>query len=147
MEYGNGTKRVYTADVIVEEKGMVLLIKRSERSNAFPNFYAIPGGKVDSGESVEEAAVREAKEEIGVEVKLIGKLGVYSEPGRDPRGNYVSTVFIGEIMGDQKPVAGDDAKSYEWVDVYKAARELNMAFDHNRILSDYLDFRKARGLA
>src|SRR5437879_13727889 len=92
------------ADVIAEIDGKVVLIERKN----FPFGWAIPGGFVDFGETVEQAAVREAREEISVEVELRELLGVYSRPDRDPRGQTITVVYIGCAQGT--PQAHDDAK-------------------------------------
>ena len=97
------------ADVIIEltdfpDRPIVLI----ERANP-PYGWAIPGGFVDSGEIVEQAAVREAQEEVGLDVRLIALLGIYSDPVRDSRGHTVTAVYVGEAAGT--PVAADDAKN------------------------------------
>ena len=123
-------------DVIVEltgnhEKSIVLI----ERKNP-PYGWALPGGFVDVGETLANAAVREAKEEISLDVELTALLGCYSNPQRDNRGHTVSAVYIAQASG--KPVAADDAAN---VSVYKLD-ELpgTLAFDHDIILKDYLHF-------
>src|ERR1700737_5574680 len=92
------------ADVIAEIGNRIVLIERKN----FPEGWAIPGGFVDFGETVEQAAIREAKEEISLEVEIRALLGIYSRPDRDPRGQTITAVYIARAMG--APVAADDAK-------------------------------------
>ncbi len=126
-----------TVDIIIElldyENKIVLI----ERNNE-PKGWAIPGGFVDMGESLEDAARREAKEETNLDVNLYVQLKTYSDPKRDPRFHTVSTVFIATASG--MPVAGDDAKN---IKIY-SMDELpdNLAFDHNLILKDYIFYKK-----
>ncbi len=118
-----------TVDIIIEvESGIVLI----ERKNP-PHGWAIPGGFVDYGETVEAAAVREAKEETGLDVQLTGLLGVYSDPSRDPRHHTISTVFVAAATG--QPVADDDAAD---AGVFtEDTLPADIAFDHRKILADY----------
>ena len=107
-----------------------------ERRNP-PHGYALPGGFVDVGERLEQAAVREAREETGLDVRLTALLGCYSDPRRDPRGHTVSAVYTAEAIG--KPRAMDDAKA---LDIYPPEHLPSpLAFDHALILQDYLRFR------
>jgi len=116
-------------DIIIACQDHIVLIRRKNP----PGGWAIPGGFVDYGETVEDAAVREAREETSLSVELIDLLGVYSDPGRDPRHHTISTVFV--ARGTGTPAAGDDAAS---LGLFKE-NDLpgTMAFDHARILSDY----------
>jgi ADP-ribose pyrophosphatase YjhB (NUDIX family) len=121
---------VPTVDIIIEvESKGVILIKRKNP----PYGWAIPGGFVDYGESLEEAALREAKEETNLEVELVRQFHTYSAPERDPRHHSISTVYI--ARGKGKPKAQDDAVE---IGVFN---ELNLpdeiAFDHRSILRDY----------
>ncbi len=120
---------VVTVDAIIEVEGGIILIKRKNP----PPGWAIPGGFVDYGESLEDAACREAKEETGLDIKLIRQFHTYSEPGRDPRHHTVSTIFIAAASG--RPVAGDDAK--EAGIFTKDSLPKDIAFDHRQILEDY----------
>jgi 8-oxo-dGTP diphosphatase len=122
------------ADVIVEIGNQIVLIERKN----FPFGWAIPGGFVDFGETVEQAAVREAHEEISLEVELCALLGVYSRPDRDPRGQTVTVVYIGRATGC--PVASDDAQKAGMFD--PATPPSPLAFDHAEILADYRRFRR-----
>jgi 8-oxo-dGTP diphosphatase len=107
-----------------------------ERKNPPPG-YAIPGGFVDVGETVEAAAVREAAEETGLEVRLTALLGIYSDPSRDPRGHTVTAVYVAEATGE--PRAMDDARA---LGIFPLdALPSPLAFDHARVLADYRRFR------
>jgi len=120
-----------TVDIIIEcEKGVILI----ERSNP-PYGWALPGGFVDYGESLEEAATREAKEETNLDLIDLRQFHTYSEPGRDPRFHTISTVFIAEGQGT--PQFGDDAKGLKIVR-YEDLPELEYAFDHKDIIKEYL---------
>ena len=118
-----------TVDIIIEYKNGIVLIERKN----FPFGWAIPGGFVDYGESLETAAIREAKEETNLDVILISQLHTYSSPNRDPRQHTVSTVFTAKGNGILK--AKDDAVNAE-IFTKKNLPE-NMAFDHRKILEDY----------
>lgn len=124
------------ADVIIELKDRpgrpIVLIRRKNP----PYGWAIPGGFVDVGESVESAAAREALEETGLEVENLQLLGIYSDPARDPRGHTASVVYVAEAGGE--PVAGDDAGE---AGVFEPRRAPQAAFDHDKIISDYLEWR------
>lgn len=118
-----------TADVIVEIGGKVLLIRRGNP----PYGWAIPGGFIDYGESAEDAAVREIREETGIEVENLRQFGVYSDPARDPRFHTLTVVFTATSTGT--PLAGDDAAEARLFDLDALPDDL--AFDHGRILEDY----------
>jgi len=111
----------------------IILIKRKN----LPRGWALPGGFVDYGEALEEAARREAKEETGLEVELVRQLHTYSDPARDPRHHTITTVFIARPAGEPTaaPVAADDA---EEIGIFtKASLPEPLMFDHDRILADY----------
>jgi ADP-ribose pyrophosphatase YjhB (NUDIX family) len=120
-----------TVDAIIETNSGIVLIKRKNP----PLGWAIPGGFVDYGETVESAAVREAKEETSLDIRLVRQFHTYSAPERDPRHHTVSTVFIAKADG--KPVASDDAE-----DAGVFTREnlpQDIVFDHRQILEDYFN--------
>lgn len=131
MTYRNPTP---TVDVIVEIDGGIVLIRRTNP----PLGWALPGGFVDEGETVEHAAIREVDEETGLAVELTHLLHVYSDPARDPRQHTLSTVFVGRASGALR--AGDDASDAR---IFSPdALPDDLAFDHARILSDYRHFKE-----
>ena len=123
-----------TVDIIIELRDLVdrpiVLISRKNP----PLGWALPGGFVDIGETVEQAAVREAKEETGLDIQIVKMIGVYSGPRRDPRGHAVSVAFAAFSTGT--PKAADDAASVDVVSPHDLAERL--AFDHSTILADYV---------
>ncbi len=127
---------VPTVDILIEipRQGIVLI----QRANP-PLGWALPGGYVDYGESLETAACREALEETGLRVELLGQFHTYSDPRRDPRQHNITTVFVARASGT--PKAADDARSLEIFRPEDLPRE--MAFDHAAILADYLKVRRA----
>jgi ADP-ribose pyrophosphatase YjhB (NUDIX family) len=122
-----------TVDIIIENNNGILLIKRRNP----PQGWALPGGFVDYGESLESAAVREAKEETGLDVELTRQFHTYSDPGRDLRHHTITTVFIAKAAG--KAVAGDDAKEVGMFG--RDALPEQIAFDHRNIIQDYFTGR------
>lgn len=128
-----------TVDVLVEDPaGRILLIRRRNP----PDGWAIPGGFVDVGETLEAAAVREIREETGLEVELAGQFHTYSDPRRDPRHHTVTTVFLGRpVHPNVPPVAGDDA--LEAVFFPPETPPTPLAFDHATVLADFLKFRQS----
>jgi len=128
-----------TVDLIIEIKGQdgspgFILIKRKNP----PYGWALPGGFVDYGETLERAAVREAKEETSLDVELITQFHTYSNPGRDPRCHTISTIFIARAKG--RPKAQDDATE---IGIFKAENVPRpLAFDHEKILADYFRSKK-----
>jgi 8-oxo-dGTP diphosphatase len=125
---------VPTVDIIIEyqDQGLVLI----ERANPPPG-WAFPGGFVDYGESLEAAAVREAREETGLTVTLLGQFHTYSDPQRDPRQHTITTVYVAQGHGD--PQAADDARRLAVFSPDRLPQVL--AFDHGLILSAYLKVR------
>jgi len=124
-----------TVDALIElEDGVVLI----ERSNP-PFGLALPGGFVDYGESLEDAVIRETKEETNLEITELRQFHTYSDPKRDPRFHTIGTVFLAKAKG--KPQAGDDAKGLRIVKLSEIAK-LDIAFDHKKILEDYLKYKQ-----
>jgi len=139
LQCGHRTRRyrnpVPTVDIIIEyeDQGLVLI----ERGKP-PWGWALPGGFVDYGESLEDAARREAREETGLEVELLGQFHTYSDPQRDPRQHNITTVYVAKGRGEAR--AADDARAL----AVFAPEDLPevLAFDHARILADYLKVRR-----
>jgi 8-oxo-dGTP diphosphatase len=133
-----------TADTIIQRGSKILLIKR--KKDPFKNMLALPGGFVNEGETVEEAAKREIREETTLEIRLLDILGVYSDPNRDPRKHVITTVFVGEIEGDKdvEPIAADDASEIIWLDL-ESVEKHTFGFDHKKIINNYLKWRFTRG--
>ncbi|MDQ3405247.1 MAG: NUDIX hydrolase [Actinomycetota bacterium] len=130
-----------TADVVVfsvvDGDFHVLLIKRGWAP--FEGCWALPGGKVDLGETFERAALRELAEEAGIALGSddVRRVGVYDAPARDPRGRYVSCAYMALVGGDVTATAGDDATDARWVSVADLLADQDaLAFDHARILAD-----------
>ncbi|MBI4843784.1 MAG: NUDIX hydrolase [Nitrospirae bacterium] len=118
-----------TVDAIIEIGGGIILIKRKNP----PPGWAIPGGFVDCGETIEDAVIREAKEETGLDIKLLRQFHAYSDPKRDPRHHTVSVIFIATAEGE--PVAADDAAEVKIFSRDNLPDDI--AFDHKQILEDY----------
>ncbi|PSF35261.1 NUDIX hydrolase [Aphanothece hegewaldii CCALA 016] len=134
MTYRNPTP---TVDIIIElldqpHRPIILI----ERKNP-PYGWALPGGFIDYGETVETAAIREAMEEINLEVELVEQFYVYSDPNRDPRQHTLSIVFIATAKGE--PTALDDAKTVRIFQLWEIPSKL--CFDHDKILKDYCYYR------
>ncbi|MFH1136932.1 MAG: NUDIX hydrolase [Pseudomonadota bacterium] len=125
-----------TVDIVIEVdgRGVVLIARRNP-----PLGWALPGGFVDYGESLEQAAAREALEETGLRVELLGQLGAYSDPSRDARGHTITNVFLARASG--RPQGRDDAVRAEIFGPDNLPTPL--VFDHARILDDYF---RGRGL-
>jgi len=132
-------RHALTADGLLFDGDRVLLVQR--RNPPHRGRLALPGGFVDGGESTEDAAVREVREETGLATEVVGLVGVYSEPGRDPRGPTCTAAYLLERVGGRLR-AGDDASAARFVPLREAMRR-RLAFDHDRILADALLFRAA----
>jgi ADP-ribose pyrophosphatase YjhB (NUDIX family) len=133
-----------TVDIIIQKDSQILLVNR--KKEPFKGLFALPGGFVNEGEQVEDAAKREAKEETSLDIELVDILGVYSEPNRDPRGHIMSTVFVGKISPNNKveALAQDDAAKIEWIDL-EDVDNTHFAFDHQKIISDYKKWKQSGG--
>lgn len=137
MKYRNPAP---TVDIIIElidkpERPIILIERKNE-----PYGWAIPGGFVDYGESIETSAIREAKEEVSLDVELIEQFYVYSDPARDPRQHTLAIVFIATAKGE--PIAADDAKNLGIFHQWNLPQ--NLCFDHDRIMQDYWHYRNYR---
>jgi len=124
-----------TVDIIIEVEDKIVLIYRKN----YPFGWAIPGGFVDYGETLESAAIREAKEETNLDIELLYLLGCYSDPKRDPRFHTITTVFVAKGKGELK--AKDDAKLAKLFKIEEIPWD-DLAFDHAKILKDYLKRKK-----
>ncbi len=118
-----------TVDAVIMYEGKLVLIKR--KNHPYKDIFALPGGFVDIGETVEQAVIREAKEETGLDIDIIKLIGVYSDPKRDPRGHTVSICFLAKGKGNLN--AGSDANDIGLFDINNLP---DLAFDHNKIIKD-----------
>jgi 8-oxo-dGTP diphosphatase len=122
-----------TADVIIQwADGSIVLARR--RNDPHKHEWALPGGMMDGDETIEQTAIREAKEETGLTIRLDRVIGVYSAPGRDPRGRYISVAYLAY------PVSGilESGSDAEDIRLTKDPLTEALAFDHHQIVSDYL---------
>ena len=124
-----------TVDGVIIKDGKILLIKR--KNEPFKGRWALPGGFVEYGETVEEAVLREVKEETGLDAEIKKLVGVYSDPNRDPRGHTISVVFLLEAKGSA--IAGDDASDAKFFNLDDLPP---LAFDHEKIIKDAIQTYK-----
>lgn len=123
---------VLTVDVVItDDHDRVLLMQRG--TEPYKGSWVLPGGIVEAGETVEQAAIREAKEEVGLDLLVVGIIGVYSTPGRDPRGSFVSIAFNAQVVGGEL-TRTDEARAFRWV---SPTEIVVMGFDHEQILKDF----------
>ena len=127
---GPETPKLMVDVIIPSERGVVLIRRANE---PFEGRWALPGGFVEVGETVEEAAYREAAEETGLAVEVARLVGVYSDPERDPRGHNVSVAFLARVLSGDL-VAATDASEVAVLD----PSSVELAFDHSKIIEDAL---------
>lgn len=125
------TPALVTDCVIRDDEGRIVLVRR--KNPPFKGGYALPGGFVDVGETVEAACRREVLEETGLAIGTLYLVGVYSDPQRDPRGHSVSVAYTTLVPGTKRPRAGSDADAAEWVEDW---RSVDLAFHHAKIIAD-----------
>lgn len=130
---------VPTVDIIVQQESNILLIKR--KNDPFKDHLSLPGGFVNEGELVEEAARREMWEETSLTVEPIEILGVYSDPNRDPRRHVLTLVWIAIVVNGIAR-SNDDSIEVQWLPL-NDIDSTRLAFDHKEILLDYIQWRKA----
>ncbi len=133
-----------TVDTIIHDNSQVLFITR--KKEPFKGKMVLPGGFINEGETAEDAAIREVKEETFLDIVLEHILGVYSDPSRDPRGHIMSTVFIGKISStssNKDPVPGDGVSAIQWVHIEAFEKE-DFGFDHKKILTDYKIWKQSK---
>lgn len=129
------TPLLTTDAVILDENNDIVLIKRM--NNPYKDHWAIPGGFVEIGETVEESCIREAKEETNLDVEIVSLVGIYSKPNRDPRGHTVTVAFLTKpLSSDLK--ADSDAKEVMKVNIQNIL-DMNLAFDHYEIMVDAIN--------
>ena len=134
---GRGKRKpLLTVDCVVEEGDKILLIRR--KNPPYAGHWALPGGFIEYREKAEDAVIREVKEEANVDISVQGLLGVYSEPGRDPRGHVVSICYLANGRG--VPWGGSDAGDAKFFDHAEIKYE-GLAFDHGKILRDYRELK------
>ncbi len=132
------TPLLTTDAIILDENNDIVLIKR--KNEPFRDYWAIPGGFVEIGETVEESCIREAKEETNLDIEIISLVGVYSQANRDPRGHTVTVVFLTKAVSSTL-MPDTDAKQAKKFNISKIG-DLNLAFDHNEIIFDAIKLIK-----
>ena len=131
-----------TIDAIVMENEKILLVQRGKPP--FVDSWALPGGHIELGELVEDAVIREIKEETSLDIKIEKLFNVYSQPGRDPRGHYITIVYVCIVKNKKQQVlGGDDAKEAKFFDLQEISK-LNLAFDHGKIIKDFLSLKNGK---
>ncbi len=130
---------VPTVDIILQQESNILLIKR--KNDPFKGHLSLPGGFVNEGELVEEAAKRETWEETSLTIEPIEILGVYSDPNRDPRGHVLTVVWVAIVVNGVAR-ANNDSIEVQWVSL-NDIDSTRLAFDHKQILLDYIQWRNA----
>ena len=129
-------------DAIIMKNQEILLIQRGKPP--FVDSWALPGGHIELGEIVEDAVKREIKEETNLEIKIDKLFNVYSKPDRDPRGHYITIVYACTMINkNQEALGGDDAKKAKFFSI-KEITEMKLAFDHDQIIKDYLNFKNGK---
>lgn len=131
------TEHRVATDIVISDGDRVVLIERGQAP--FEGMWCLPGGHVEQGEQVRDAAVREAREETGLDIELERVLGIYDAPGRDPRGPVISVAYIASPVGGDLD-ADTDAAAAAWVDLADLPEE--MGFDHAEILDDFVHDRQ-----
>jgi 8-oxo-dGTP diphosphatase len=130
---GRYANRGVSIDALIVKNNKILLIKRG--SEPFKGFWGIPGGYVDWEESAEEAVKREVSEELGLTVKTVQFIGIYTDPKRHPN-QTIDIAYAATISGE--PKIGDDAQAFQWADLDNLPE---LAFDHKKIIEDYLKLK------
>ncbi|NIO20176.1 MAG: NUDIX domain-containing protein [Candidatus Aenigmarchaeota archaeon] len=121
---------ILTVDGVIVVDGKILLLKRSIKP--FRGYWVLPGGRVEFGETVEEAVMREAKEETGLDVEVEKMIGIYSDPKRDPRGHSITISYLLKPLGGEMKPDKDEASSIK----YFRNLPKNIGFDHRKIIMD-----------
>ena len=125
-----------TVDAIIMEDEKILLVQRG--NPPFKDHWALPGGFIELAERVEDAVIREIKEETNLDIRIDKLFNVYSKPDRDPRGHIITIAYICSRKNtEQQAIGGDDAKKAHFFNI-RELKKLKLAFDHDKIIADYL---------